>query len=153
MKKLFVLLLATAMIFAGCGKEEKTESKQINVSEIAKEISETEAFEDEISQIDKGTASMIFGFDEEKVSELECYMNTSATSEFILAIKTDESYLSDAKELITEYMNSEKENDASYNPKEVTKIENAVFEELGDNVVVVCVSNNSEAVSNVVEKY
>ena len=50
-------------------------------------------------------------------------------------------------------MKSEKENDESYNPKEVLKIDNAVFKELDDNIVVVCVSNDSDAVSEIVDKY
>lgn len=150
MKKLLLLTLSSVFILSGCQKNGDT--KPVDVNDLAEKIVETDAFDDSLSQTEPEVANMLFNFDSEKITDMSCYMNTGATPEMVVVIKTEDDYKQEAIDLLNEYINSEKENFESYSPEQVVKIENVVLEEVSDSVAV-CISNNSEKITEVINNY
>lgn len=150
MKKFLLLALSSVFILSGCQINEAQEP--VDVNELASKLVETEAFDDSLSETEQDVTNMLFNLNSEKIKDSSCYMNTGATPEMVVVLKTDDGYKQEAIDLMKDYIQSEKENFESYSPEQVVKIENVVLEEVSDTVAI-CISNDSEKIQDVINNY
>ena len=152
MKKLLAILLSVSMLFVACGKSDKQKESITELDALTKEIASLDAFDDKISPLEKDSAILVFGLDEEDIKDISCYMNTSATPEMIVAIAVNGD-IDDVKADLEEYFESERDSFADYVPEEVVKVQNAILEQKDGNIIVACISRDSEQVKNILDKY
>ncbi len=154
MKKITLSLLAfslcSLLLFAGCSKQE-SETKDISVSDLAKELSEQISFEDKMSPVDKEAVSYLYQFEDGVISEQAVYESTGATAEEIAVFKASSAQKAETvKKAIDARIASQKQGFENYVPKELTKLENPVIEVKG-SYVVLCVSNDNKKAEEIID--
>lgn len=126
---------------------------QINIEELATNISQSGAFEDELAKVDPEMTKSDYGFSDEEIKEIVSYQGSGATSEEIVIFQVnDKSYLNSVKEKINTRLEERKEAFEGYLPEEVFKIENNVLDIRG-NYVILCISNDSGKVEETINNY
>ncbi|MEG1448105.1 MAG: DUF4358 domain-containing protein [Oscillospiraceae bacterium] len=150
MKRLLVVIISSLFLLTACQKAEQ--DKAVDTDELADKIAQTDAFDDSISKVEDDVATVLLNLDSSKISDISCYMNTGATPEMVVVLKADADYKQSAIDALNTYTSSEKENFEGYSPEQVVKIDNMNLDEVSD-VVVLCVSNNSDKISDVIKSY
>ena len=126
---------------------------QINIEELATNISQSGAFEDELAKVDPKKKKSDYGFSDEEIKEIVSYQGSGATSEEIVILQVnDKSNLNSVKEKINTRLAERKEAFEDYLPEEVFKIDNHILEVKG-KYVIMCISNNSNEVMDTINNY
>ena len=126
---------------------------QINIEELATNISQSGAFEDALDKVDPEMTKSDDGFSDEVIKEIVSYQGSGATSEEIVIFQVnDKSYLNSVKEKINTRLEERKEAFEGYLPEEVFKIENNVLDIRG-NYVILCISNDSGTIEETINNY
>lgn len=150
MKRIILCLLALAMCLslAACGGD-----KEADLQDMAKELKDSGAFTDQLSEPAEGVAQQIYGYDAADVQECVMYYGTGATAEEIfLARCTDSAAAQRIQTLCQARVQNQIASFETYVPAEVPKLQNAVIGTAG-NVAVMVVSNDSNTCQSIVEKY
>ncbi len=151
MKKITAFILASVMLLSlvacGGGKDEETETAAVidaTADEIANVILSGVKFTDTLSAVDSEVASKIYSApDGVKVL---AYCGSGALSEEIVII---ESTKSDIKTSLEKYRDKQIGIFEKYNMDEVTKLEKAYIEIVGDYTVY-CVSPSTDSVKDAI---
>lgn len=146
---IIVLALIIGVVFFTSNKDKNI---QINIEELASEISESGAFEDQLIKVDSEMTMSDYGFTKDEVKSIVSYQGSGATSEEIVILElNDKSNLNSVKEKINTRITERKEAFTSYLPKEVGKIDNNIMKVKG-KYVIFCISNDSNKVNNAINE-
>lgn len=156
-KKVLIAIILVLIIAIVIGTviflNNKNKNIEININELAEKIAKSGAFEDELLKVDAEMTMDDYGFSKADIKEIVSYQGSGATSEEIVILQVnDKQSLNSVKEKINQRINERKEAFASYLPKEVFKIENNILKIEG-NYVILCISNDSNKVSNVINNH
>lgn len=151
MRKSAIILLAcmAVLLFAGCSS---TETTWENIDETAQALLQSGEFEDELTAAEESVALDYYGIDQSKVENCVFYVGTGATAEEIAIFEaTDQEAAKELVELAKKRVEEQTESFRSYNPDELTKLENAVIETRGTKVAV-CISGDSDKAKEILDK-
>lgn len=142
--KLILILLVIITVFSGCsGKDDAADMTGIDISSLGSELLEKAEFEDELNLVDDAMVKKLYHIEE--FTEAQVYIGSGATAEEIAIFEFDSGKAAaEGLKAAEDRLEEQKENFASYVPKELQKLDNAVVKQAG-NYLVVCVSNGDEA--------
>lgn len=137
----FLMISMMLVLLAGCSGKESIVT--IDIVSLSNELLQNAAFGDELNAADDEVIKKLYDIDDYEKAQV--YISSGATAEEIAVFEFSrkemaEKGLKKAQEKIA----SQKEAFATYIPKEVKKLDDAVVEQFGQYVVV-CVSNSREA--------
>ncbi len=138
MKNTLIVLMTAVLILMSACSAPPNAKQDVALDELAKELLESDVFEETLTLADEGIAKKLYGID--NALSFQLYVGSGATSSelALLEFETEE----DAKAalpLAQARVDVQTESFASYLPGEVKKLEDAVIEQHG-RYVVVCVS-------------
>ena len=137
-KTLIVLLTAAVLILMSACSPQSNANQDVALDELAKELLESDVFEETLTLADEGIAKKLYSID--NAVSFQFYVGSGATaSELALLEFETEADAKAALPLAQERVAAQKKSFSSYLPSEVEKLENAVIEQHG-RYVVVCVS-------------
>ena len=143
---LIVIIFAVKMI-------PKEQNINMNIQEVAKELSSAPIYEDNLSEIDKDSIIKKYNFNEQKIKNIVSYVGTGATAEEILIIELlDKKDIEETKQIIETKIDERKLDFQNYLPKEVSKLENYYLISKG-NYIILCISNNYNKADEIIMKY
>ena len=143
---LIVIIFAVKMI-------PKEQNINMNIQELAKELSSAPIYEDNLSEIDKDSIIKKYNFNEQKIKNIVSYVGTGATAEEILIIELlDKKDIEETKQIIETKIDERKLDFQNYLPKEVSKLENYYLISKG-NYIILCISNNYNKADEIIMKY
>lgn len=143
---LIVIIFAVKMI-------PKEQNINMNIQELAKELSSALIYEDNLSEIDKDSIIKKYNFNEQKIKNIVSYVGTGATAEEILIIELlDKKDIEETKQIIETKIDERKSDFQNYLPKEVSKLENYYLISKG-NYIILCISNNYDKADEIIMKY
>lgn len=154
-KNIIVILIISVIIIMIEAKFIAKEQKKIvvNMQEVAIELIKAQIFEDDLSQIDRENIIKKYNFNNEKIKDIVSFVGTGATSEEILIIELfDLKDINETKEIIQSKIEERKIDFQNYLPNEVYKLENYNLESKG-KYIVLCISNNYDKASEIINKY
>ncbi len=142
--KLILILLVIITVFSGCsGKDDTADMTEIDISSLGSELLEQVEFEDELNLVDDAMVKKLYHIEE--FIKAQVYIGSGATAEEIAIFEFDSGEAAaEGLNAAEDRLEEQKENFASYVPKELQKLDNAVVKQAG-NYLVVCVSNGDEA--------
>ena len=151
MKKIFIALLATAILFAavGCGSENggKDEVRTVDISSAAQALAVEITFEDEIAPIDDEAVRYLYDLPDGVKAAV--YSSSGATAEELALFDAgDESTAKAVLSVAREHIQSQLESFKNYNPDETDKLEKAVVKQFGQYVAL-CVTSDAGAAAAV----
>ncbi len=151
MKRSIAIILAVLLfagLFAACSSDSK-DSKEIDISTLSQELLDSGAYPDGLEPIDAESGCYLYGLESGEgspVVDAAFYLATGAVADEFAIIKTaseaDAAAVKEAIEARIEYLKVSFE---SYNPGEVTQLENAALKTKGVFVVFVCADNQAAA--------
>lgn len=145
-----IMVLLTLVTATGCS-EEKKEDRVIDVHTMAQSLLNDITYEDQLTQVEGNMFQMIYGIPSEDITEYEAYVSTGATAEEIAVIKAkDEATAESIEKTLTERVEAQKSSFASYIPKEVEKLDEAVVYQEGVYVIL-SISNDDEKAESIIE--
>ena len=134
---LWALLLALLASACGGGGQE------VDVAQLADELLEQVAFEDELTELDEGMVAALYGV--EGAQEQRVYLSGGATAEEVAVFRfASEEEAQACQALLEQRLESRKADFANYMPDEAARLENAVLMRSGC-CVALCVSSGSTA--------
>ena len=143
---LIVIIFAVKMI-------PKEQNINMNIQELAKELSSAPIYENNLSEIDKDSIIKKYNFNEQKIKNIVSYVGTGATAEEILIIELlDKKDIEETKQIIETKIDERKSDFQNYLPKEVSKLENYYLISKG-NYIILCISNNYDKADEIIMKY
>ena len=137
-KTLIVLTTVVVLILMSACSAQPNANQDVALDELAKELLESDVFEEALTPADEGIAKKLYSIDNAVSFQLYIGSGATASELALLEFETEE----DAKaalSLAQERVAAQKESFAAYLPGEVKKLEDAVVEQHG-RYVVVCVS-------------
>lgn len=148
-----IILIVVIVIGGYLFLNKQDENIQINIEELATQISQSGSFEDSIAKVDNEIVMEAYGFSNEEINEIISYQGSGATSEELVILQaTDKSQLNSIKDKISNRLTERKEAFESYLPEEVFKIDDHLLDIKG-NYVILCISNDSSKVEEVINNY
>ena len=148
-----IILIVVIVIGGYLFLNKQDENIQINIEELATQISQSGSFEDSIAKVDNEIVMESYGFSNEEINEIVSYQGSGATSEELVILQaTDKSQLNSIKDKISNRLTERKEAFESYLPEEVFKIDDHLLDIKG-NYVILCISNDSSKVEEVINNY
>ena len=148
MKKVWLLcgIVLLALGVSACG----TESKTVDIGQLADELLAQVDFEDELTELGEDMIPALYGV--EGASEQRVYMSSGATAEEVAVFKfASEQDAMDALAKIEQYIASRKDSFANYIPGEAARLDNAVIRQSGEYLAL-CVSEGSTA-GEIISRY
>ncbi len=149
-KALFLFLMITVVIFAGCA----TQGKDIPVMELAQKLNTVVPFANSLTPLETDMALQIYGISAEDVQEAAVYVGTGgATVDEISVWKAkDANAAARVKEKVQARIDAQKSVYADYQPTEVPKLDHPILITDG-NTVILCVSEHNSDAQAVLDQY
>lgn len=151
MKRITIVLglLITGLLFSGCSAQKA----EIPVTQTAQSLSSQATFSAPLSPLPLDAALRLYEIPAEDVQEAAVYVGTggAAVDEVSVWKAVDEAAAKRIEQKIRERLEAQKEVYADYQPGEVPKLEHPLLLVRG-NVVVLCVSGNTEQAQDIVEQ-
>lgn len=146
MAALFCAAALLALAISACGGK----APAVDIDQLAGELLEQAGFEDQLTELDDGMVSALYGV--EGAQEQRVYLSSGATAEemAVFLFSTEEEAQA-AEAALRQRLESRKSDFANYMPDEAERLENAVLERK-DCWVVLCVSSG-DAAREIIEKY
>lgn len=141
MKKIKSTLPILILLFTlyACTKQEVS----INIKDLSDNLLQNVTFEDELTQITKEKAAQIYNI-ENSVNEY-VYVSSGATAEEIAVFEFNNTEdAKNAMQCAQQRIDKQKADYATYNPKEIQKLDNAIIKNTG-RYLIVCVSQGDTA--------
>lgn len=141
MKKITLTLITLILLLtlSACSQKEVS----INIKDLSDKLLQQVAFEDELILINKEKAALLYNI--ENATNEYVYIGSGATAEEIAVFEFNNT--EDAKNALQAAENrisQQKTDYASYNPKEIQKLDNAIVKNTG-RYLIVCVSEGDTA--------
>lgn len=139
-----IKLILVLLLFTGCS------SKNINIEQLSNELIDNLNFEDELIKIDDNTIKKIYNIDNFINSYV--YISSGATAEEIAIFEfANENEAKENIPNVEERITIQKDSFASYIPKEVKKLDNAIVKQYS-KYLIVCITDDDSA-QNIIKKY
>ena len=151
MKRILSAVLAVYLFAALCACGSKTADKDIDIQALGQALAESGAFSDSMSQLSEDIARRIYDFEEGDAESFVLYTGSGATAEEIFIVKAA-SGAKTFEDACRERVSEQKLAFQSYLPEEVAKLDAAVFETVGDYVIL-AVAADTAAAQAVVDSY
>ncbi|MDD6327361.1 MAG: DUF4358 domain-containing protein [Eubacteriales bacterium] len=157
----FAGVLAMGMLSACSGNVKKSEGagldkvqEAVSAQTLADVLVREGSFKDTMGAVDVTMAlTRLYNLDESKITESAFFTNSNATAEEVAVIVVaDDTYCSEVKASYEARIQDQTEACRDYLPDEIPKLEQAVIYENG-NYVILCVSEDSDKVYEILEKY
>ena len=123
-KKILIIVILLIVIIIGgvIILNRNNKNIEINIFELANKISQSNAFEDELAEVEKKLVIDEYDFDENKIKEIVSYQGSGATSEEIVILQSNtKNDLNEIKQKIDDRLVERKEVFESYLPKKFPK--------------------------------
>lgn len=148
MKRSIAIILAV-LIFAGMFAACSSGGKEIDISTLSQELLNSAAFPDGLEPIDIEAGCYLYGLESGEggpIVDAAFYLATGAVAdEFAIIKTTGEDDAAEVKAAIEARLDYLKTSFESYNPGEVTQLENAALKTSGVYVVFVCADDQAAA--------
>ena len=148
MKRSIAILLAV-LIFTGIFAACSSGVKEIDIGTLSQELLDSAAFPDGLEPVDIEAGCYLYGLESGEGSPIvdaAFYLATGAVADEIAIIKTaSEADAAEVKSAIEARVDYLKTSFESYNPGEVTQLENAALKTSGVYVVFVCADDQAAA--------
>ena len=152
MKRILSAVLAVLLFAALCACGSKTSDKDIDIQALGQALAESGAFSDSMSQLSDDIARRLYDLEEGDAESFVLYAGSGATAEEIFIAKAAGGAAKTLEEACQERVSEQKTAFQSYLPEEVAKLDAAVFETVGDYVIL-AVAANTAAAQAVVDSY
>lgn len=152
MKRILSAVLAVLLFGTLCACGGKSSGRDIDIQALAQELVESGAFSDVMSPLSDNVAKRMYDFEDEDAESFVLYTGTGATAEEIFLVKATGDEAQDFAEACRERVSEQKTAFKSYVPEEVTKLDAAILETVGDYVILV-VAADAAAARAVVDSY
>ncbi len=132
-------ILILLLTLSACSQKEVS----INIKDLSDHLLQQVAFEDELVQINQEKVALLYNI--ENAANEYVYVGSGATAEEIAVFEFNNT--EDAKNALQAAKNrisQQKSDYATYNPKEIQKLENAIVKNIG-RYLIVCVSEGDTA--------
>ncbi len=144
-KNIFTLFLTISLVLlSACSSETNTQKNDVNLETMAKELTESNSFEEQLNRVDDKFAIKLY--DINNVSAVYLYTGSGATADELALFEFENE--NDAKEAVKSAqvrIDAQKESFAGYLPKELPKLDSAVIKTYGHYLVIcVCTDSNIE---------
>ena len=149
-KALFLFLMITMVIFAGCA----TQEKDIPVAELAQKLNTTVPFANPLTPLETDMALQIYGISGDDVQEAAVYVGTGGATVDEISVwrAKDADAAGRVKEKVQARIEAQKSVYADYQPDEVPKLEDPLLVTNG-NTVILCVSGHNSEAQSVIDSY
>jgi len=139
-----ILLLAACLLLAGCGQNAPAAPKPCE--EVAAGLAEKLPSFEELTPQDRAEIVAYLGVDDDDLAESALWMDASAATTEMIAVLTakDEAALANLRDAIGWFMEDMIETYRDYAPDEVPKLESAVLDAHGRQLVLI-VSKDADA--------
>lgn len=152
-KNIFIILIILVIIIIAANIMFTKQDVNINIQELANQLSNAPIFEDSLSQIDRDVIIKEYDLDNEKIKNIISYEGTGATSEKILIIElVDKKDINEIKKKLETKIEERKIDFENYLSKEVFKLDNYNLENR-ENYVILCVSNDCDKAKEIINQY
>ena len=151
MKRILSAVLAVLLFAALCACGNKTSDRDIDIQALGRALAESGAFSDTMSELSGDIARRLYDFEEGDAESFVLYTGSGATAEEIFIVKAA-SGTKDFEDACRERVSEQKSAFQSYLPEEVAKLDAAVFETVGDYVIL-AVAADTAAAQAVVDSY
>lgn len=137
-------VLAVSLLFAGCGKSEKTE---IDMEATMKAMMDATEVEDEMKKMEGEVVGNFYTIDENAVDSYLIYTSASGATaeEFAIFKAKDASGVEAIKTMLDQRVEDLGKRFEQYIPAEMAKVQNARITENGNYVVFICAGDTSAA--------
>lgn len=150
MKKVVLLIFSALLILASLSSCKEVKIPDASVA--ADTLFELDIYEDILTQADKDVALVIYGIENEWVSDCCVYFSTTATAEEIAVFTAaDKTAADEIYKCLSSRVEGQKALYKTYRPAEVTKLDNCVLLQKGVTVIL-CVSADSAASQQAADK-
>ncbi|MEE3486848.1 MAG: DUF4358 domain-containing protein [Bulleidia sp.] len=143
MLRKFVSSVLCLFLLTACGSSTASEAAETNAAaeQTAKIVSDLN-LKDTMDEVQPRIITGLFFFEEGTVSDSSVYIANNKTADVVGVFVTDQ--IDKTKEAVTTYLQTQKAQMESYYPDEVFKIDNAIVDDNGSEVVLI-VCNDLEA--------
>ena len=126
--------------------------EEVDITSLAEALKNDITYQDELTEIDLETASMIMSFGDAEIIQAVIYESSGATAEEIVVLQcASEEDAKKAAEALKNRVEEQKEAFEDYVPAELTKLADAVIETKG-RVAVLSVSDEPETVRDILQR-
>jgi len=144
--KLILTILILLLTLSACAQQEIS----INIKDLSDNLLQQVAFEDELVQINKEKVAILYNID--NAANQYVYIGSGATAEEIAIFEFNNTEDSkNALQFAQNRISQQKADYASYNPKEIQKLDNAIIKNTG-RYLIICVSQGDTA-KKIIEEY
>lgn len=150
-KKMLTCLMAITCVFmlAACGK--KKEDITVDMNTLVSDLSAT-VTSDTLANVSSDIMASTYFFDTEKIDESVGAMGSGASACEVAVVKCkDADYAKDVADLFKTRVKNQTDLFSSYNAQEVEKLNAAIIENTG-NYAVLCVTDDTSAAKEILEK-
>ena len=140
----FAAACMAALVFAGCSGGSENSGKTVDISEVAKAMTEATVFQDEVIALDAGVVPNYYTVPEG--AEVVVYMcPTGATVEEISVFEAADGGVDAVKEEINRHIDARISEYEAYKPGEVQKLKGSKIVENGNYVAVIIADDTKPA--------
>lgn len=133
-KRIFAVAVAFLML-AGCGGQ-----KTPDVGDVADGLKTDLAFNDTLTEIDEDTAYDIHGLSKDDVESIKGYINSGASAEEILVLKSADDNEQKNYDAISQYVEDLKESVKNYQPEQFKLMQTNTYLSKQGKYVILCIS-------------
>lgn len=145
------LTLCLALTACGGGGGDSQAAEEFDPAATAQALLDSGAFEDSLDTIDTDTAAGLYGLDASTITDGTVYTSLSAGAEEIaVLVLSDADAAAAAMDALEERVADQRAALESYQPDEVTKLDNAILEQRG-NSVLLAVAADAEAARTAID--
>lgn len=151
MKQLFTRLIPAALVLAlaltACSGKDGA-GTGYDPASTAQALLDSGAFTDTLEQVDKDTAAILYGVEADSIVDCACYASLSAGAEEIAVLTMkDADAAKTAMDGLEARVADQKAVLESYQPDEVSKLDNAILTQSGNTVVLAVAADAAKAQS------
>ena len=146
--RLIPAVLVLCLTLTACGGKESDSAAGYDPAATAQALLDSGAFTDALDTTDKDTVAVLYGVEADRIVDCACYTSLSAGAEEIAVLTmADADSAKAAMAGLEARVADQKAALESYQPDEVSKLDNAILTQSGNTVVLVVAADAEKAQS------
>jgi len=137
MKKILTGVMILCLMLTACGGGKSKQAGNFDPATDAKELLDSGAFDDVLTEVDQTTACNLYGIDEKDVTSCAVYSSPSSADELAIFALTDAAAAKAAAEQFSYRVEDRIDELTNYLPDELPKLEKAVIKTRDNTALLV----------------